>query len=131
MNIFGIGSDIVPVDRFRRIETQSKTILLERLFTPREASALSRIGSAKFRHKAYAASFCIKEAIFKALGTGLIKGMSWRDVEVEDVLHGCYLNTFGRTSELFSERKISSWQLSCSATNEIAIASATLFTKDT
>lgn len=76
--IYGIGTDIVAVERFQRfIDTGSAVI--DRLFTPAERA---RCGSRKDAASCLAARFAAKEAFLKALGTGLRDGISWLDMEV-------------------------------------------------
>lgn len=130
MNIFGIGTDVVPVDRLAKIARASETTMQERLFTESETRSLNQISLSSRRHQAYATSFAVKESVYKALGTGLIEGMSWRDVQVEDIFGDCRLTTFGRTAEMFAEFKIAESRISCSCTSQIAIAFVMLLTKE-
>lgn len=71
----GIGVDVVEVSRLR--EASNRERLLARLFT---ASELSDCRGAH-RWQSLAARFAAKEAVLKALGTGL-RGMRWQDIEV-------------------------------------------------
>ncbi len=72
----------------------------------------------------------MKESVFKALGTGLAKGMSWRDIEVSDIFGRCRLATSGRTAELFKEYGIVESQITCSSTSQLATAVAILLCED-
>jgi len=75
--ITGIGIDIVQVQRMRRWRSQPG--LLERYFHPHElAAALARGGMADL---ALASRFAAKEALGKALGTGLA-GIVLKDIMV-------------------------------------------------
>jgi len=75
--ITGIGIDIVQVQRMRRWRSQPG--LLERYFHPQElATALSRGGGADL---SLASRFAAKEALGKALGTGL-EGIVLKDIMV-------------------------------------------------
>ncbi|MBE0467883.1 MAG: holo-ACP synthase [Candidatus Desulforudis sp.] len=76
--ISGIGTDLVSVTRIRRVVERTDGRFLLRVFTPAERDFC------RMAHKAYecfAARFAAKEAVFKALGTGLA-GCRWQDVEV-------------------------------------------------
>ena len=69
------GVDIVEIQRFSQaIERRPK--LRERLFTGREIQDLHD----KKIHS-WAARFAGKEAVLKAMGTGL-RGLSWHDIEI-------------------------------------------------
>ncbi len=43
MKIFGMGTDVVPVDRFAKLADSDEAIMNERLFTQDEANDLQRI----------------------------------------------------------------------------------------
>lgn len=73
--IAGIGVDVVEVVRLR--EASNRERLLARLFTAEELSDCR----GAHRWQSLAARFAAKEAVLKALGTGL-RGMRWQDIEV-------------------------------------------------
>ena len=75
----GIGIDIVEVTRIRSACTRWGSRFEKRVYTPQE---IRYCGLADIRYQRLAARFAAKEATFKALGTGVISGMWWRDVEV-------------------------------------------------
>lgn len=82
--IKGVGIDIVEVNR---IAAAIKRIaFIDRVFTPAEQQYCESRGAQ--RAASYAARFAAKEAVFKALGTGL-RGGTWHDVEIE-------VNSLGR-----------------------------------
>lgn len=69
------GVDIIEIERVAKaLARQPK--LTARLFTSREQESLKGKG-----WQSYAARFAGKEAVLKAMGTGL-KGLSWHDVEI-------------------------------------------------
>ena len=75
--IYGIGVDIVHVDRLQKWESVDG--LITRFFHPREIEdAESRKSS---RSVSLAARFAAKEAFGKALGTGL-RGIKLKDIQV-------------------------------------------------
>ncbi len=77
--IIGIGVDIVDIRRFRGVLERQQDRLIRRVFTPLEQEFCRK------HHDPvpfFAARFAAKEALFKALGTGWAKGISWQDVEV-------------------------------------------------
>ena len=77
--IVGTGVDIVETSRIQRVFERHGERFARRLFTPGEIAYCER-----FKNKAerYAARFAVKEAAFKALGTGWREGVRWLDVEV-------------------------------------------------
>ncbi|MCZ6678721.1 MAG: holo-ACP synthase [Candidatus Poribacteria bacterium] len=77
--IVGIGIDIVEVMRIKSMCTRWSERFENRAYTPSE---IAYCGSTDMRYQRLAARFAAKEATFKALGTGLVAGMSWHDVEV-------------------------------------------------
>jgi holo-[acyl-carrier protein] synthase len=73
--IVGIGTDIVSVERIRKLRDAAVSRVLtgaEEAYCRRHADPAERI----------AGRFAAKEAILKAFGTGLAKGMSWRQIEI-------------------------------------------------
>lgn len=77
--IIGIGTDIVEIGRLRTTIDRQKERFLRRVFTPGEQEYCA---SHRDPVPHYAARFAAKEALFKAIGTGWAKGVSWLDVEV-------------------------------------------------
>lgn len=83
--IRGIGIDIVATDRMSEALERHGGRMKTRLFTPAE------IAYCDARHTPvlhYAARFAAKEAFSKALGTGMAKGMGWKDFSVENAPGG-------------------------------------------
>ena len=78
--IIGTGVDIVEIVRFRKVMERLKDRFLLRVFTPGEQQFC-------IQHRDpvphFAVRFAAKEALFKALGTGWAKGVTWLDVEVQ------------------------------------------------
>ena len=77
--ILGIGSDLVDVRRIERAIERHGERFLDRIFTATERSkAEGRVRSSE----TYAKRFAAKEACAKALGTGLSRGVFWKDMGV-------------------------------------------------
>jgi holo-[acyl-carrier protein] synthase len=92
--IYGIGTDIVQIQRIERLHEKYGERFVERLLLPSEADAFrgqSRPG------RFLAMRFAAKEAIVKAMGTGFAHGIWIRDV-------GVAANEFGRPGIIWSER---------------------------
>ncbi len=73
--IRGVGIDVVEVGRVGRALERHGERFVRRVFRP------SEVGS-PVSPRSLAARFAAKEAVFKALGTGLSGGLRWTDVEV-------------------------------------------------
>jgi len=118
--IVGTGIDIVEIARFRKVLERLKDRFILRVFTPAEQKYCN---AHRDPSPHYAARFAAKEALFKALGTGWARGVTWRDVEVvrerQDapslVLHG----EAQRLSESMGTHKV---HLSLSHSEQWAVA---------
>jgi holo-[acyl-carrier protein] synthase len=77
--IKGIGVDILEIDRIGRIIGTHGTTFLQRVFTPAEIRYCSGKRNAA-QH--FAARFAAKEAVSKALATGMRGEFSWKNIEV-------------------------------------------------
>lgn len=83
--ILGIGNDIVDISRIERTIARFGARFLERVFTPVERAKSDRRAN---RAASYAKRFAAKEACSKALGTGLRRGVFWRDMGVVNLPSG-------------------------------------------
>ncbi len=77
--IFGIGTDIVQVDRIGRSIERFGERFARRILMPQE---LQHYATQKRRVRFLAMRFAAKEAVVKAMGTGFANGMWVRDVGV-------------------------------------------------
>src|SRR5215468_2626654 len=77
--IYGIGIDLIEIERMAQAITRTGQRLIERLYTDAEQAYC---GQQHPPYPCYAARFAAKEAFLKALGTGLRQRMRWRDIEV-------------------------------------------------
>ena len=82
--IIGIGSDLCDIGGSRRRLAGSATFL-DRCFTEIERRRSDRRAG---RAASYAKRFAAKEACAKALGTGLKRGVFWRDMGVINLPSG-------------------------------------------
>jgi holo-[acyl-carrier protein] synthase len=112
------GIDIIEVDRIDRAILRHGQRFFERFFTSQE------LIDASGRTTALAARFAVKEAVAKALGTGIGK-IGWKDIEVQ-------LNHDGKPELLLhgearlkaDEMGIETWSISISHTHFHAVAVA-------
>lgn len=92
--IFGIGTDVVQIQRIERLHEKYGEHFIRRLLLPAEVDAFrAQTRPARF----LAMRFAAKEAIVKAMGTGFANGIWIRDV-------GVAANEFGRPGIIWSER---------------------------
>ena len=81
MKIFGIGTDIVNIKRIEQSLKKHKFTFKNKIFSKKEISYCEkRKNSSSF----YAKRFAAKEAFSKALGTGIRKGVNFKDIEVSN-----------------------------------------------
>lgn len=92
--IFGIGTDVVRLDRIASAYERFGRHFVERLLMPEELAAFE---GHKRPVRFLAMRFAAKEAIVKALGTGFAHGVWIRDV-------GFMSNAWGRPEVRFSPR---------------------------
>ncbi|MGD8192634.1 holo-ACP synthase [Brevibacillus ginsengisoli] len=78
--IIGVGSDIVEIDRIAAL-IQRKGSFLNRILTEREQTYLAN-RSAERTVEFVAGRFAAKEAVAKALGTGIGRLLSFQDMEI-------------------------------------------------
>jgi len=81
MKIIGIGTDIVECLRIAQMVERHGELFVGRVYTAQEIDYCS---SRKAATQHYAGRWAAKEAVLKALGTGWVRGITWRDVEVRN-----------------------------------------------
>ena len=81
MRILGIGTDIIECLRIAQMIERHGDLFLERVYTRREIEYCSQRKAAT-QH--YAGRWAAKEAVLKAMGTGWARGISWKDIEVQN-----------------------------------------------
>src|SRR5450755_2372053 len=87
--IIGIGSDLIDIRRVAKVIERHGERFLDRIFTDAErARAGRRAKNEKMVVATYAKRFAAKEACSKALGTGIRRGVWWRDVGVVNLPGG-------------------------------------------
>jgi holo-[acyl-carrier protein] synthase len=77
--ILGVGVDLVDVARFGRAVSRHGAGFVDRILNPAE---IATCAAARRPHEHQAARFAAREAVLKALGTGLAAGMAWQEIEV-------------------------------------------------
>jgi holo-[acyl-carrier protein] synthase len=123
VSVVGIGIDAVDVVRFRRV-LERRPSLAYRCFTTSEQSDAVRSAD---RAQSLAARFAAKEAVMKALRSGL-GAFSWKDVEVQRAdgtgatRNAPSLVLRGAAAALAGEQGADRLHLSLTHTDDVAIA---------
>ena len=126
--IYGNGIDIIDINRIRKVIDKYGYRFKKRCFSLSEIErSEKRINSVESYAKRYAA----KEACAKALGTGLARGVFWKDIEVVNNQFGKpFIKLHGKASEIYKNmNKTSNTQieLSLSDEKEYAIANVVIY----
>lgn len=83
--IIGIGSDLIDIRRIEKSLERHGQRFIQRIYTEVEQA---RSEGRRARAASYAKRFAAKEACAKALGTGLKRGVFWRDMGVVNLRSG-------------------------------------------
>ncbi len=117
--IFGVGTDIIEVQRIKRL-IEKNNRFRDRVFTKKEIAYCEK---KKNKAHSYAARFAAKEAFFKALGTGWRKGVTFKDVEVRNQPSGKpELVLYGKSKEIAERNQIENIQVSLSHVGDSALS---------
>ena len=122
--IYGIGIDLVNINRMESVLNRWGDRFVKRVFTEKEAEiCLERARPSS----CFALRFAAKEAFSKALGLGMRRGIRWRDIEVIHSPEGKPgLILKGRSSAICEEEEITGWHLSLSDDGEYGIGMVVL-----
>jgi holo-[acyl-carrier protein] synthase len=117
--IYGIGVDLIEIDRIKQAIERNGQRFVDRVYTKAEQEYCAQRPS----FACYAARFTAKEAFLKALGTGLRKGMRWQDIEIyTDELGKPHVQLHGYLEERAKREKFERVHLSLSHSSAYAIA---------
>lgn len=118
------GIDIIELERISRA-LQTGSSFKNKVFTQKEQSYCE--GRGKGQVQSYAVRFCAKEAVAKALGTGISKGISFKDIEVvNDKNEKPEVNLFGEALVIYRNMWGRSIDVSLSHSREYALAQAVI-----
>ena len=113
--MLSVGVDAVEIDRIASVYSRHGERFLARVYTDREAARY------RGRINELAARFAAKEAVSKALGTGL-NGIRWREIEVLPDPRGKPLVFLsGRAASRAAEIGLSEFAISITHTNQLAL----------
>lgn len=116
--VIGNGVDIIDIERVQKIITKNPRFI-ERNFT---ADEIELFRDKRMHPATIAAGFAAKEAVSKAMGTG-IRGFNLIDIEVlRDPLGKPIVLLHGNAKNVAISKGIDTFELSLSHTDETAIA---------
>ena len=124
MKIYGIGTDIVDIDRIKKSLKNKE--FLNRLFSKEEISKCSKMINC---NNCYAKRFAAKEAFSKALGTGISNGIYFNEIIVMNKKNGKpFINFKGKTMKTIKKKlkKKIKVDLSLSDEKQYAVAFVTI-----
>ena len=127
--IYGIGTDIIDINRIKSVLNKYGDKFKYKCFHQNEISwSNSKLKSAESFAKRYAA----KEACAKALGTGLARGVFWKDIEVINNKYGKpFIKLHGKAKVIFKNmNKNSNTQIEVSLSDEKKYAIANVIIYD-
>ncbi len=112
------GVDIVRISRLSEIKLEIRTRFIRRVYTNQEQEQTAS------DFESLAGLFAAKEAVSKALGTGIGR-VSWQDIEI---LHSAtgepVLYLHGEAFKIAEEKNLHEWSVSISHDGEYAVALA-------
>jgi len=124
--IYGIGIDIVKIERMKNVVKKWGQRFLKRVFTKNE---ISYCYNKKEPYLSLAVRFAAKEAFVKALGSEV--PVSLTDIEVMNTNSGKPLiKVSGKLKEIFNEKSIKKAHLSLSHEHDYGIACVVLERND-
>lgn len=127
--VVGVGIDLVENSRMREAIQRWGNSLLRRLFTADEISYCEK-QAAPWRH--YAGRFAVKEAVAKALGTGIGRSIRWRDIEVKRTESGApRIQLHGTAGSYAARHGITEILVSLSHSHHYALAQAVVIQRGT
>lgn len=126
MPLIAHGIDLVDIARIARLLAEHEGRFRARCYTARELALADDAGPAR-RAEFLAGRFAAKEAVLKALGTGLSGGVAWTDIEIDREPSGApLLRLTGAAAARAAELGIARWLISIShtSTSDAALSSA-------
>ena len=122
--IYGIGIDIIDIRRIKRVINKYGNRFKKKCFHEHEIIK----SDARFNSiESYAKRYAAKEACAKALGTGLARGVFWKDIEVRNNQYGKPYIILHNNAKKFIKKSNDKIVLSLSDEKDFAIANVIIF----
>jgi holo-[acyl-carrier protein] synthase len=126
VNILGIGIDIVEIKRIEDALNKNKRFL-DKLFTKEE---IKYFESRNFKIETIAGNFAAKEAISKAMGTG-IRNFNFIDIEVlRNELGKPIVKTYNNLNKICIDYNVLEIKVSISHSDNYAVSNAIAIVKE-
>ena len=115
MRIFGVGTDIIRINRLKK--SLNKKPFLLRVYSNEEIEKCKRT---KINFNCFAKRFAAKEAFSKALGTGISKGINFNEIIVLNEKSGKpYIKLANKTKKIVEKKlKKKTYKISLSISDE-------------
>lgn len=118
--VVGVGTDLIEIERVQQSLDRFGTRFMQKVFTAGEIAYCQR---KKHAAESFAGRFAAKEAAAKALGTGISRGISWREIEVRrEPGERPTLHLNGRAAERARSMGITHLHLSLTHSRDVAMA---------
>ena len=103
MKILGIGTDIVNIKRMTKSLKRNEKKFKERIFSKNKILYCEKKSNP---FPFYSKRFAAKEALSKALGTGIRKGINFKDIEIFNKKNGKPFIKLKGTTAIFLKKKV-------------------------
>ena len=125
MKIFGIGTDIINIKRMEKSIKKNGDNFINKIFSQKEILYCKK---KKNPFAFYAKRFAAKEALSKALGTGIRKGIKFKNIEITNDDFGKPSIELKGTTATFLKKKIKTknYSIHLSLSDDIPWAQATV-----
>lgn len=120
MEIIGIGTDIIEIERIEKAINKTATFK-EKVYTVNE---IAHIEKKKNPYASYAGRFAAKEAVSKAIGTG-VRNFLLKDIEIlNDELGKPVVHLYNNIKEIAHNMKI---EISISHSKKYAVSTVIIY----
>ena len=119
--VLGLGTDLIEIARIEESLERHGERFLHKIFTQGEIAYC--LQKKKSSAESFAARFAAKEAGAKALGTGISRGVSWKELEVRrEIGERPTLHLSGRAAERATHMGVRTLSLSLTHSRDVAMA---------
>ncbi len=103
--IYGIGTDIVEIERIEKVFKKHKDFFPSRILSQKEVKQISELKTNDAKTRQIAKLFCVKEAFSKALRTGIRGDICFKEIQIiHDDLGAPSIELLGNTKKYVSKK---------------------------